>query len=88
VTDDIFLISSLKTDNFGMLLKCVLISVHAPFLHECVHTTCNKSRRHNGHITGARTAFQTAHTYKHCYYNYSTSKAVSQIFVEIQPNMH
>ena len=64
-----------------MLLKCDFISVHAPFLHECVHTTCNKSRRHAGHITGARTAFQTGHTYKHCYYFYSKKQSC-------QPNIY
>jgi hypothetical protein len=68
-------ISSLKTDIFGMLLKCVLTSVHAPFLHERLHTMCNKSRRQAGHITGARTAFQIGHTHKHCYYNYSNEQS-------------
>jgi len=36
---------------------------------------CNKSRGYAGHITGARAAFQTAHTYKHCYYNYSNEQS-------------
>jgi len=56
-------ISSLKTDIFGLLLKRVLISVHAPSLHEYVHTTCNKSSRHVGHITRARTAFHRTYLY-------------------------
>jgi hypothetical protein len=64
-------ISSLKPYIFGMLLKCFSISVHAQFSHGCVHTRCNKSRRHAGHITGTRTAFKMGHTYKHQYYIYS-----------------
>ena len=62
-------IYSAKLYIFGIFFKCFSISVHAQFSHVYTHTRCNKSRRrHTGHITGTRTAFQMGHTYKHRYY--------------------
>ena len=73
-----------------MLLKCFFfISVHAPLSHECFLTRCNKSRRrHAGHITGARTAFQVDVCINTAITSTPSSRAVSQMFMEVQTNVH